>query len=224
MELRRCNNLGPVQLANELAALQQSMNTLIAGVGTLETSIHGLIQGLKADVEASIQGLITDVEAELETSIQGLITDIEAELETSIQGLITDIEAELETNITNTKTELEAKFTTELEATKTDIQLTIDDCDFNNRVRAANKRAAVATAGVLRPLRNTTTHQEIRIPETLGALNNLTVTEINSILSGLGQRLVLEEHKPERLTQLKQFIGVEVSVVGLPEEDKVQVV
>ncbi|KAI0546806.1 hypothetical protein F4679DRAFT_556583 [Xylaria curta] len=212
MELDYCDNLGPVQRANELAALQASMNTLTANVTNLTTTVTNLTTTVET-IRAEIRTTKTELEQKITNEVQAAKADLETQ--------ITNTKTELETQITNTKTELEAKITSEVRAAKVDLEtqlqamkdsigLTIDDCEFNSKARAANKKMAGVGAGELRPLRNITTHEEIRIPATVVALGKLTANDIDGILVGLGQELVEGERKSERLAKLRQFIGVEI--------------
>ncbi|TRX97913.1 hypothetical protein FHL15_001123 [Xylaria flabelliformis] len=102
--------------------------------------------------------------------------------------------------------ELTHDFHEEMRSMKAYFQRAIDDCRVTKR---DNK---------LRPLRNTTTHHVVMLPETLKELENLELEELDDILLELGQepeygdpeRGDVELERTERVDQLKRFIGIEV--------------
>ncbi|KAI0192907.1 hypothetical protein EV127DRAFT_479324 [Xylaria flabelliformis] len=115
------------------------------------------------------------------------------------------------------KDELTHAFQEEMQSMKAFFQRVVDDCEFNNGARISNSRVT-KRENKLRPLRNTTTHQVVMLPETLKKLENLELEELDDILLELGQepeygdpeRGDIELERTERVDQLKRFIGIEV--------------
>ncbi|KAJ8130881.1 hypothetical protein O1611_g2750 [Lasiodiplodia mahajangana] len=87
----------------------------------------------------------------------------------------------------------------------TAVQSSIDDCEFNSRARALNSTGSRREA-ILHPLRNTTTHQVVELPGTLGELYKLQAPALTELLQALGQ----EPERDNEMVQLKKFIGISV--------------
>ncbi|KAI0192968.1 hypothetical protein EV127DRAFT_479382 [Xylaria flabelliformis] len=166
MELRLCNNLGPVRFTNELATLQLSMNRMMDSIGDLTRTVNRL------------DAKITSAKDELNTKIDTVKTELDAKITSAKDELNTKIDTvktELDAKITSAKDELNAKIDTvkdELDAKITSTQSTIDDCDFNNQARIVNSTAHGSENYIL-PLRNMTTHEVIELPGTRAQLDEL---------------------------------------------------
>ncbi|KAI0549007.1 hypothetical protein F4679DRAFT_596167 [Xylaria curta] len=142
----------------------------------------------------------------------------------SLSAFVRGLKINVETNKTASddsiqaaKTELTSAFHEEMNSMKAFFQKVMDDCEFNTRAQISNSRATKRD-DLLRPLRNTTTHQVVELPKTLRKLENLEIEQLDEILIELGQqpeygdpeRGDAELERLERLDQLKRFVGVQV--------------
>ncbi|KAI1427660.1 hypothetical protein F5Y12DRAFT_736320 [Xylaria sp. FL1777] len=86
-----------------------------------------------------------------------------------------------------------------------DMRASMEDFDYNARARTMNSTAN-RSEYILHRLRNTTTHELVDFPQTLGEVKALLVGEVNRYLEALGQTPTGSAE--EKKVQLLQFIGV----------------
>ncbi|KAJ2981743.1 hypothetical protein NUW58_g6611 [Xylaria curta] len=192
VEVGRCSNLVAVREAN---ATVDGMADLRRSIEQLTESFNTAVAGLSAQV-AGLDTRVADLDtrvANLDTRVTVLSAQV-AGLDTRVTGLDTQV-AGLRQGMEDMKGSIDSRFDA--------MEARLDDFDFNNRARALNSTASGSEA-ILRPLRNTTTHQEVEFPATLGALNSMQEPALNDLLRALGQEPLSRGKK----AQLKTFIGV----------------
>lgn len=84
----------------------------------------------------------------------------------------------------------------------------LEDLDHNGRARALNGVHPIPELR-LHPLRNTTTHEVVPLPETLNDLDTLLTADVALYLEALGQ--TPEQTAAVKMIQLKKFIGIRAS-------------
>ncbi|KAI0115542.1 hypothetical protein GGR51DRAFT_503345, partial [Nemania sp. FL0031] len=155
------------------------------GIDQLRTELREGIRTLTEAIEARA------TEEELTTALQ----EQKIEFTTALQAQKNEFTAALRAQ--------KNEFTTALQATKDEMTALISDCDFNNRARIMNS-GAFRREVLLYPLKNTTTHEVVQLPKTLGDLRALQEPAAEKILQDLGQ----DPARRGKLAQLTQFIGV----------------
>ncbi|KAI8953963.1 hypothetical protein F4801DRAFT_535031 [Xylaria longipes] len=151
---------------------------------------------------------MADDVAQLRREVAQLTASISA-LERSIRESETRLRATIQANI-QAKTELratiheaETRLNASIQDVKASLEHAIEDCDFNNRARAANT-LAFKPETYISPLRNTTTHEVVELPATRGELDALDPNDVTNYLQRLNQEL---ERRGDELKQLKAYIG-----------------
>ncbi|KAJ2980356.1 hypothetical protein NUW58_g6963 [Xylaria curta] len=130
---------------------------------------------------------------QLTTTINNSVQNLRTEIRTSADNLRTELRADMD----NLRTELRAELRADMQT-----------LDYNSRARVLNSIHPTPTLR-LHPLKNTTTHEVVPLPETLGALDNLPAADVRFYLEALGQ--TPEQTATARKVQLKEFIGIKAS-------------
>ncbi|KAJ8125877.1 hypothetical protein O1611_g7760 [Lasiodiplodia mahajangana] len=112
------------------------------------------------------------------------ITRFTATLNDFISALNTSI-ATINASITTINTSI-VDLRTEMRDEMQGMQGLVEDLDFNTRARALNSTASRREA-IIRPLRNTTTHKVVDLPQTLKEIKALRGAKLEGYLKALGQ-------------------------------------
>ncbi|KAI8955295.1 hypothetical protein F4801DRAFT_530299 [Xylaria longipes] len=176
-------------------------------------ALSGYLQGMSIEVDrcsnlvAVREANTVDAIAQLTTNLNDAVTTLTRSFNTAIAGLREEMRGEMAGLREEMRGEM-AGLRGEMRQMRAWVESRLDDLDYNNRARTLNSMA-IKPESILRPLKNTTTHEVVALPQTLKQLNALRVGEVEGFLEALGQ--VPAGGADEKKTQLKEFIGISSS-------------
>ncbi|RYC63894.1 hypothetical protein CHU98_g2321 [Xylaria longipes] len=187
-------------------------------------ALSGYLQGMSIEVDrcsnlVAVREVNTvDAIAQLTTNLNDAVTTLTRSFNTAIAGLREEIRGEMaglrgemRGEMAGLRGEMRGEMAGlrgEMRQMRAWVESRLDDLDYNNRARTLNSMA-IKPESILRPLKNTTTHEVVALPQTLKQLNALRVGEVEGFLEALGQ--VPAGGADEKKTQLKEFIGISSS-------------
>ncbi|KAI0855992.1 hypothetical protein F4860DRAFT_519322 [Xylaria cubensis] len=193
--IRSASNMGPVHQAGAITEMQQSINAMVQAMTELGRDIRADITAAKVELNNNITAAKVELTRDIDTAKAALTGDIDT------------AKVELNNNITAAKVELTRDIDTAKAELNRDIGASITDLDINTQARVSNLKA-LSDSTPLCSLRNTTTHQVVRLPPTVHALNAAQKHTLDRLLGELGQELTSADTQVDRRQQLKQFIGM----------------
>ncbi|TGJ83295.1 hypothetical protein E0Z10_g5438 [Xylaria hypoxylon] len=187
VEVDRCSNLVAVQ----------EPNAVVDGINRLTANLDAVTANLDA-VTANLDAAVATMTTNLNTAVATMTTN----LDTAIANLRQEMQGTF-------RQEIQGTFRQEMRNMQNSIERSIDlrlgDLEYNNRARALNS-TALRPDSTIRPLKNTTTHQVVDLPQTVRHLNGLRMIDAEHYLEALGQ--VPVGNAEEKKTQLKDFLGI----------------